>query len=75
MFFKIREIFHSFFSSISGLGKVVFFLSLAITILILWNYKVVFYYHLPFLLLGIPFAATYLFEFIYNLIRNKSNLG
>jgi hypothetical protein len=71
MFFKIREIFSSFFSSISGWGKIVFILSIIITIALVWQHKLVFYYHLPFLLLGIPFAVTYLFEFIYNLFRNR----
>ncbi len=63
-----------FLNPFSGLGKVIFFLSLLAS---LWFFNSSFYVLFTYsiiLSLAVAFIVTFIFEFIYNLIRNKSSL-
>ncbi len=64
-----------FLSSVSRLGKIIFFLTFIIAFFKVDSFFHVFYFYSVIIALGISFIATFFFELIYGLFRNKSNLG
>lgn len=63
-----------FLSSISGMAKLIFVLTFIASLwLMLDNFGV---FHFMILMsLGISLVITFIFELVYQLFRNKSNLG
>lgn len=67
----------NFLSSLSKLGLIVFFVTVVISLWILvGKYGLIFMYGFSiYASLGISFVVTIIFEIIYGLFSNKSNLG
>lgn len=65
----------NFLSSFSGLGKLVFFVTLIVAFFKVDSSFHVFYFYSAIIALGIAFIVAFVFEIIYGLFRNKSNLN
>jgi len=66
----------TFLSSISWFGKLIFLISFIASIWIMIDNNNGMFFHFEIILsLGIALVVTFIFELIYGLFRNKSNLG
>ena len=62
---------NTFLNSISRFGIIVFIITIVISLWVLFNHSFLLPGYEVYSALGIAFVVTFIFELIYNLIRNK----
>ncbi|MBI9031183.1 hypothetical protein JEZ13_04120 [bacterium] len=62
-----------FLNSISKFGVIVFFITVIVSLWLLLNHSFFLRHYAIYTSLAIAFVVTFIFELIYNLIRNKPN--